>query len=312
MAQAVAEHPGQMHIPSYGAELVPALDFDRQSINGSARLALTSLIDRLEPGLRFGREPSFRDYQHAQTDYIEEGLYVPVAPARRQGRNVEHVIFPKTSSQSGPDVGAEPFRQQLGVAFQPVEFKAVARNARDLGRHAVVRTRDARWGASDPQETTAAAKRSAGHALVGKIASMESLSRQLAEDSEVLRHLIRHLVDPAKVRVRARRLDAERMFAIEKIHDTIEVAGIYHGDDGKQLAGQHRVVKKHTYSGNYSHAERTEHLVRYFQMIGQHNKAKLYKLAVDRHLSQIELDTQYQQYLDAEEARQRDQAQAAA
>jgi hypothetical protein len=204
----------------------------------------------------------------------------------------------------------DPDKASLGVAFQPIEFKVVARSAQDLGRQVAVKTRDARWGDSDREAATAASKRSAGHALANKIVAMNVLSTQLEDDSEIFRHLISHIKRPDKLRVRTKRLEGERALATERIHDTVEVASIFHGLNNTRLVGQHRAVKRRIYNGNYSHAERAAYLIGYLKMVGVHNLAKLHKIGLSRHRSQQVLDTEYQQYLD-EKADSSDAQQAA-
>lgn len=295
MAKSPEANLAQFSIPSYMTELVPSQL--PAGIDPGSRVTLISLTDKLRAGLSFGPQPSFRDYRRTEVPYVESGLYIPKGGVDPD-KNAEHVMWLGARNSDNPKPQEDLDKRGFGVAFQPVEFVVVARNARDLGRHAVVRTRRSRWEQPDRRATTAAAMRSAGHALVGKIQAMDTLANQLEGDSTVLRHLINHLIEPAKFRIKAKRLSTERALGVEKIHDTVEVSGIYQGLSNQQLAAQHRTIKRHIYSGNYSYAERTYHMIRYFRMVGVHNRAKLYKLGISRNMSQSELDSKYKPYLD--------------
>ncbi len=302
MAKRAGPHPGQLEIPSYLAELVPPKQY--ADVAPESRIAVVSLIDRAAVGLRFGREPSFRDYQHVVPEFIETGLYV--APgALDPERNAEHFVWLGTPR---PRAGAEPRKPEPnpdkpndGVAFQPAEFLVVAHSARALASHGVNKTRRAHWGEPDHKNTEQTANRTGGHILEDMIAKQRNLSGQLLGDNKVYGHLISHLVSPSKVRSQARRLETERAQADEKIHETAEVAVIYLDLGNAAIAGMHRVIKRHLY-GNYSHAERTAHMIGLLQMVGKHNRAKLYKLGVSQARCEQKLAGKYQAALDQKAA----------
>jgi len=306
--------PGQLKIPAYTAELVPTgLPAD---VDPVSRIALTSLIDHLQSRLRFGPTPGFRDFRRAERREIETGLFLTPIEAQRAGLNLEHVARHGTGGYQRRDVPSlhlDKDKKGYLVAFQPAEFVVITRNARDLGRSTVTKTRRSqmREQLPDREANTEAAKRSGGHALKGKIASQSKLVEQLGADNALYKHLIEHLVNPGKTRVRAGRLDRERAQAVEKIHETAEVAAITLNFKNTAAAGLHKVIKRHIYQGNYSHAERTHFLIDYLQMVGLHNSAKIYKLGLAQAAAQQELAREYQPYLDKKEAEERASAQAA-
>ncbi len=294
-------HPNQLAMPSYAAELVPAGTYP--DVSADARITLPSLIDRITPTIRFGREPSIDDFQHARPVYLEERLYIP--PKTVQYDEAYHVV--RLGVGRPPAGNKIPPKAQLGVAFQPAEYTIVARNAPDFARHTVNKTQDARWGDTDREEARRSAMRSAGHALTSKISAQDSLAKRLTDENESFRHLRVHLRSPRQVRIRAEKLEQERALADERIHSTVEVAAMLYELKNTAVAGLHRAIRKRVYHGNYSHAERSAFFIEYLDMVGVHANAKLYKIALSRAMCAQEL-RKYQPYLDEKAAREADAA----
>jgi hypothetical protein len=291
---------GKTYGSSYEAELITPKAFPE--LDPASRISALSLIDQTSPNIRFGQEPSLHDFRHSAVSYLNSGLYVPTDEASRAGKDVEHIIeigAKRDVSQPRED----KVKSRFGVAFQPVEFKVLARSAPDLGRHLVVKTLEARRNHEDRSQRRDASKRAAGHGLQTKIAAMDSLSLDLSANNRVLYHLAEHLLHPDKIRVRLGRLEHELGLGVEKIHDTAEVASIYLGLDNLSTNGLHRAIKKHIWSGNYSSQERGAFLFEYLKMVGVHNLAKKHKVELAKHKAKQELATKYQTYLDAEESR---------
>jgi hypothetical protein len=262
-------------------------------LEASRRISLPNLTAIVGATLHFGREPNVKDYLLADADYINSGLYV--ARGTYEFDKAHHVV--RLGVYGGRRDGAQP----LGVVFPPYEFKVVARNARDLGRHTVNRTRDSRWSSPDRDESREASMRSAGHALMGKIESQRSLSASLDEERLVMRALFAHLMNPSKQRIRASRLKGHLALLDEKIHEDAEMASIIHQLKSFQVVGMHKAIRRNIYTGNLSSAQRSYNLARYILVVGRHSKKKIEKLKIAQAQCQEQLP-EYQSYLDAKEA----------
>jgi hypothetical protein len=294
------EHSNAQLIPSYTEELVPL--FEYPDLVPISRVSLVSLIDRIGDSVKFGSEPSIGDYERAEPYFIEKGLYVPRFNRDNSGRPNQHVVYTGVKDNHEPDPRNKD-KRDYGVAFQPAEFKIIARSPSDLAVHAVVAARNARWQQPDRDQDSKGSMRAGGHILEDKIKGLDKILQRLQGENDIFRHLIKHLGNPDKYRTRVNKLDKERAFGVEKIHDTVEVASIYLSLPNTSIVGLHKVIKKRIYNGNYSHAERSAHLSGYLYMVGLHNRAKMHKADISKLRSKHELESNYQSYLDAERER---------
>lgn len=290
--------PDQLVIPPYCEELVREEQYPE--VNPDSRIVLPSLIDIVSTTVRFGREPKYSDYMHADPEYINGGLVI--APKDRDYDKALHVVrIGVWRNGRHPD--------QVGVVFPPHEYATVARSARDLGQHAANQTRASRWSSTDRKGSKEGTMRSGGHVLTEKIAKQTSLASRFSEESNIMRKLLEHLYRPSKVRIRAKTLKSYLALTDERVHETAEIASIAHGldEDNFAVLGLHKAIRKNMFGGNQSHAQRTYQLVRYIKMVGVHIARKNGKLELSKERCEQEL-TQYQPYIDAKDERERQQA----
>lgn len=297
--------PNQLEFPKYSDELVMPQE-NAGGFSPESRVSLVGLIRHISPSVEFGKEPTYDDYMKAEVKNIEAGLYIlKSAIYQRQSLRYPHVLFLGTpSTPKAIDVESDKARVNYGVAFQPVEFKVVARNARDLGRHTKVSNREANWGNADREDDEAKSMRAAGHVLQGKIDAMDGLTTRLNEDNKSLLQLYRHLKAPQIYRIRTRILEPERAKRVEKVHETAELAAMTLQLDNRVIAGIHKAIKRKIYNGNYSSSERTANLINYFVMVGAHNTAKMSKISISRQSSQAEYDKEYRDFIEADKESQ--------
>jgi hypothetical protein len=301
----MSQNKGSQELAAHLSMFVPERSYD--NLPPTSRIALVSLIDRISPTLNYGKQPSARDFEDALPNTLQKGLFIPWDEENIAGHNVEHFVAFTRKRPKAYMPYPDKDRKFYAVAFQPREFSVVARSAPDLGRHIVVRTLASNWQANHPGEVEPDmetrienSKRSGGHALDQKIKAIDILSASLLADNLIYRYLLNHIKNPdqSKYRARLRAMDQKRAYADEKIHDTVELSGIYWNSSNKSLQRQHNVVRRKIYAGNYSHSERASNLSGYLTLVGIHNRAKLYKMSISRERTNRELKEKYQQHLD--------------
>lgn len=278
-----------MVIPCH-AELVPEGDYP--GLDPETRISLNRLLSLVGKTVTFGKEPSTEDYFHAETGYINHGLFIH--PTDKRYANAQHIV---TLGVQTPNKGVRT--KDYGVIFPSTEFQIVARNSRDLGRHTVNATHKANLGLADRDQARQKDMRSAGHVLISKMDAQKRLEGRLVSDLTDLRIVHGDLIKPPlSTRYYARNLEKKRALADEKIHETVEVATIHHDINSSAVTGLHRAVRKKLYSGNYSQAERTFNWMRYLTVTGIYTAAKLEKLGMSQAMCKQELK-KYQPYLES-------------
>jgi hypothetical protein len=280
----------QLVIPAR-AELVA--ENEHPGIENEQRISLARLIGAVGTTITFGAEPTVQDYAHAEAGFINRGLYIHRSDDRFA--TAQHMV----TLGVGPNNAAKTVAD-FGVVFPSNEFPIVARNSRDLARHTVNTTRRARLDRLDRDETTAAAMRSAGHALIAKMDSQRKLSAHLAADLADLRILYKDLVSPVlTTRYYAKNLDKKRVIADERIHETAEVAMINIPDiNSAAVTGLHKTLRKKLYGGNYSSTEITYNWMRILAMTGTYIGARIHKIDLS-HTDCASQLTQYQPYIES-------------
>ncbi len=284
----VNEQPSQLVLPS----LVEVIDVNGlYGLEPDSRITLGRLARLAGEGAEIQPEPTVSEYESAEPETINRGLYIPYNDSRYTA--AQQLV------RLGVDPTARPFVQQnVGVVFPASEFHVVARNARDLANHTAAVTRRANESVEDRDEVHAKVGRSIAHALTSKIDSLDDLDNRLKTERATLRSLHKDAGSAWQAHYKVKNLEPKRKFADERIHEATEVAAINLNHGTITVKGIHRVIKKRLYGSNQSQAEIGHNWQRYIRMVGVYTGARIHKISLSKDMCESEL-YRYQHFLQA-------------
>ena len=220
-----------------------------------------------------------KDFVQAKPSAINRGLYIPRSDRRFSDPKTEQLVR----------VTPKDDRQQDGVVFPVQEFHLVARNAKDLVKHVMAKTRKANGGNPDRIEVDGTVGRSAGHAMESKIQGLNVLENQLIENrSRLLIPLYRETYSSWQSHFKAKNLDKKRLQFDEQLHDTIETANINLNLGSTAVKAVHRAATANMHRRGSS-SELNHHWQKYIKMVGEYVSARRAKVVISRTQCQEEL-----------------------
>lgn len=233
------------------------------------------------------------DFRNIQADMLYPGLYIHPRDPRFKDPATEQLV--KVRSNDAPD--------QPGIVFPAREFHVVARNAADLAKHVMAKTRRANDNNPDGESVEARVGRSAGHALEGKVLGLNELEKEyITVRNSVLIPLYREAKRNGAVHWRAhygpKNLDKKRRLFDELTHEVIDTASLNLNLGSTALKAAHRAEASKLYRAR-STRERSANWLASLEFAGNYLKARHHKVIISRNQCQKELIF-YREFLNSE------------
>jgi hypothetical protein len=233
-------------------------------------------------------------FELASPESIEKGLYTEASDSSFSHEDKPVVVVSGKEAVTDLDTLKGAVDPSVGVAFPEVEWDAIVRNPKGLVNNAMMVARDANRGKMSSHEIHDLASRAAAHALVDKLHDIDTLDRQLVQESAVLRRIYEDTQKETTERP-ATEVDQDRKRAEVLIHDALDVSAKIQGIKEDDLKVSHRAIASRLHRGTIEEVQSAWE--DYIAMTGRYVNARRGKVAQSRVGCEKQLD-KYRYYLD--------------
>lgn len=231
----------------------------------------------------------------AAPEVLDYGLIIP--PRDRRYRNATNLIT--VSNESTRFVAPGTVDRVTGVVFPGDQFVLVARNARDLARHAKAVSLRKNDGNPDVEEVERKLKTAAGLTLDNYHGGLDKLEGELVQENEFLKKMLKQASSSWAAQYKAKNLDKHRKRVDEAIHDTVDLACINLNIGNFTINALHASVVRNLYRQG-SRKDIMNQWQRYIVWLGRYGNAKRGKVIQSRDAVERQL-VHYTQFIEAEE-----------